>query len=74
MMVHVEYAFLAGPAVVGTLRLEDVTHDAVDLPSVLWVVHEIALSGKQLTQYVGTFPGSLNIDLPRLHNSMNKLR
>ena len=74
MMVHVKYTLLAGPTVMCSFRFEDVTDYAIDLLFVFGIVHKVTLSGIRHTQYVGTFPDSLNIDLPRLHSSMNRLR
>jgi len=45
VVVHVEYALLADAAVVSALWFENMAYDAIDLPFVLGVVHEEALSG-----------------------------
>lgn len=74
MVIHIQDTFIARAAMMGPFRFENVADDAVYFSFILWVIHEVALGKEHLTQKVGTLPGSLNIDLKRLHSSMTRLR
>jgi hypothetical protein len=55
MVIHVEYASIAGGAVVGSFWFEDVTDETVFFGPLL---HGKALCNKINTQCIGTRPGS----------------